>query len=100
MTVCVSHSVVSDSLRPHRLQPTRLLCPWNSPSKNTEVSSHCLQNIFVTQGLNLGLLRCRQILYCLSLQGSPKEVNTTIIVCDEVSEVSGEGLRRAQLGHK
>ena len=24
----VSHSVVSNSLRPHRLQPTRLLCPW------------------------------------------------------------------------
>ena len=26
--MCVSHSVVSDSLRPHGLQPTRLLCPW------------------------------------------------------------------------
>ena len=31
----VSHSVVSNSLRPHEL-PTRLLCPWNSPGKNTE----------------------------------------------------------------
>ena len=97
--MCVSHSVLFDSLRPHRLQPTRLLCPWNSPSKNTEVSSHCLQNIFMTQGLNLGLLRCRQILYCLSLQGSPKEVNI-IIACNEVSEVSGEGFHRAQLGHE
>ena len=28
--------VVSDSLWPHGLQPTRLLCPWNSPGKNTE----------------------------------------------------------------
>ena len=28
-------SVVSDSLRPHRLQPSRLLCPWDSPGKNT-----------------------------------------------------------------
>ena len=26
--VCVSHSVMSDSLRPHGLQPARLLCPW------------------------------------------------------------------------
>ena len=24
----LSHSVVSDSLRPHRLLPARLLCPW------------------------------------------------------------------------
>ena len=29
-----------------------------------------LQGIFLTQGLNLGLLHCRQILYCLSQQGS------------------------------
>ena len=38
----VSGSVVSDSLRPHELQPTRLLWPWNSPGKNTGVGSHCL----------------------------------------------------------
>ena len=30
-----------------------------------------LQGIFPTQILNLGLLHCRQILYCLSYQGSP-----------------------------
>ena len=30
-----------------------------------------LQGIFLTQGSNLGLLYCRQILYCLSHQGSP-----------------------------
>ena len=29
------HSVMSDSLRPHGLWPARLLCPWNSPRKNT-----------------------------------------------------------------
>ena len=33
---------------------------------------HCLlQGIFLTQGSNLGLLHCRQILYHLSHQGSP-----------------------------
>ena len=37
-----SHSVVSDSLRPHRLQPTRLLCPWDFPGKSTEVGCHSL----------------------------------------------------------
>ena len=33
--VCGSRSVVSDSLWPRGLQPARLLCPWNSPGKNT-----------------------------------------------------------------
>ena len=35
-------SVVSDSVRPHRWQPTRLCCPWNSPGKNTGVGCHFL----------------------------------------------------------
>ena len=35
--VCVSHSVVSDSLWSHGLQPVRLLCLWNSPGKNIGV---------------------------------------------------------------
>ena len=30
------------TLRPHRRQPTRLLCPWDSPSKNTGVGCHFL----------------------------------------------------------
>ena len=71
--VCVSHSVVSASLRPHGLLPTRLVCLWDSPGMNTEVSCHfLLQGIFLTQGLNQGLLSCRQILYHLSYQGSPQ----------------------------
>ena len=37
-----SRSVVSDSSRPHRLQPTRLLCPWDFPGKSTGVGHHCL----------------------------------------------------------
>ena len=34
---CKVNSVVSDSVRPRRWQPTRLHCPWDSPSKNTGV---------------------------------------------------------------
>ena len=34
---------MSDSVRPHRRQPTRLPPPWDSPSKNTGVGCHCLQ---------------------------------------------------------
>ena len=33
---------MSDSSRPHRLQPTRLLCPWDSPGKSTGIGCHCL----------------------------------------------------------
>ena len=37
----ISRSVVSDSLRPHGLQPTRLLRPWDFPGKSTGVGCHC-----------------------------------------------------------
>ena len=37
----LSCSVVFDSQRPHGLQPTRLLCPWDSPGKSTGVGCHC-----------------------------------------------------------
>ena len=44
---------------------------WDPPGKNTGVGSHSLlQGIFLTQGLNLGLLHCRKILHHLSHQGS------------------------------
>ena len=67
INLCVSPSVVSDSLRPHELQPARLLCPWDSPGNNTGVGCHfLLQGIFPTQGLNPGLWHCRQILYQLN----------------------------------
>ena len=69
--VCVSHWVMSDSVWPHGRQPTRLLSSWNSSSKNEMEGYHfILQGIFPTQGSNSGLLNCRQILYCLSHQGS------------------------------
>ena len=37
-----SHSVVSYSSRPHGLQPSRLLRPWDLPGKSTGVGCHCL----------------------------------------------------------
>ena len=39
---CEVTSVVSDSVRPHRWQPTRLPHPWDSPGKNTGVGCHFL----------------------------------------------------------
>ena len=58
-----SRSVVFNSLPPHGLYS-----PWNSPGQNTGVGNLSLfQGIFPTQGLNIGLPHCRQILYQLSL---------------------------------
>ena len=64
---------MSDSLQHHGLQPTRLLCPWDSPGKNTGVGSNSLlQKIFPTQGLNPSLLHYRQLLFLPSgLPGKP-----------------------------
>ena len=57
------YSVMSNSLWPHAQWPTRLLCPWDSPVKNTGVGCH-----FLLQGSNSGLLHRGQILYHLSHQ--------------------------------
>ena len=54
MNVCVQLHL---TLWLHGLQPTRLLCPWDSPGKNTGVGCHfLLQGIFLTQGSNPSLL--------------------------------------------
>ena len=69
---CVSHPIVSNSLQPHGLYSTRILCPWNFPGKNTGVGCRfLLQGIFPTQGWNPGLSYCRRILYHLTHQGKP-----------------------------
>ena len=64
---------MSDSVWPHRWQPTRIRRPWDSPGKNTGVCNlSLLKEIFPTQGSNPGLPHCRQIHYRLSHQGSPR----------------------------
>ena len=53
------------------MEPTRLLCPWDSPAKNNGVGCHfLLQGMLLTQGSNLHLLYCRQILYLLNRRGN------------------------------
>ena len=47
---CLVAPVMSDSLRPCGPQPSRLLCPWDSPGRNTAVGCHFFpQGIFPTQ---------------------------------------------------
>ena len=48
---------MSNSLQPYGPEPARLLCPWDSPGKNTGVECHALlQGIFPTQGSTPHLL--------------------------------------------
>ena len=57
---------------PRGLQPFRLLCLWDFPSKNTGVGCHCLfQGIFPTQLSNLRLLQLQADSLSLSHQRSP-----------------------------
>ena len=73
MRACDCRIVVSDSVRPHGLQPARLLCPWGFSRQEYWSRLPChLQGIFPTQGSNPGLPHCRQILYPLSHQRSPQ----------------------------
>ena len=68
----------SPTLRPHELQPTSLLCPWDSPGKNTGIGCHfLLQGIFLTQGSDPclpHLLHWQVDSLPLSHPGSPSEM--------------------------
>ena len=75
----VSRLVLSNSLWPHRLYPTRLLCPWDFPGKNKGMGCRfLLQGIFPTQGLNSSLLHWQVVTLPLSQQGSPLGSSTFI----------------------
>ena len=74
----VSCSVVSDSLKPHGLKPARLLCPWNSLSRNTGVGCYSLlQGIFLTQGIEARSLA----LQADSLPSEPPGEPSTYVSC-------------------
>ena len=62
------------------IQPTRLLCPWDFLSKNTGMDCHfLLQGIFLTKGLNLSLLHCRQMLYHWATWEAPSKEYSGLI---------------------
>ena len=57
MLACQVASVVSDSLLPYGLYPTRLLCSWGFPCQTIGVNCHAfLQGLFAAQGFDLCLL--------------------------------------------
>ena len=63
---------MSDSLQPHRQYPARLLSMEFSRQEYWIGLPFSSPEIFLIQGLNPGLPHCRQILYHLSYQGSPR----------------------------
>ena len=76
--IALVYSVILDSLRLRGLYPARLLCPWDSPGKDTVVGCHfLLQGIFPTQESNpCPLYPCtsctgRRVLYHEYHLGSP-----------------------------
>ena len=72
---------MSDSVQCNGLQPTRLLCPWDSPGEYTGVGCHfLLQGIFLTQGQNLHL-SCLLHWQVGSLPLAPLKKNITIYEC-------------------
>ena len=58
MHTCLVTSVMSDSLRPYGPRPARLLCPWESPGKNTGAGCH-----FLLQGSSILFLKCSTIVH-------------------------------------
>ena len=67
LRLCVVVAQLCSTLRDPWTVAHRLLCPWNSSGKNPGVGCHLLlQGIFPSQGWNIGLQHCRQMLYHLS----------------------------------
>ena len=60
---CCVTSVMSDSVRPHRWQPTRLPRPWDSPGKNTGVD-------------------CRFLLQCMKVKSESKASQSCLTLSD------------------
>ena len=77
-----SHSVMSDSSRPHGLQPTRLLHPWDFPGKSTGVGCHCLPSTKSVQSVTP--VRLFVNLWTASYQASPSNSNTQLVSIESV----------------
>ena len=75
-------SVVSDSVQPHRQQPTRLPRPWDSPGKNTGVGCHLL-------------------LQCMKVKSESEVAQSCPILCDpmdcSLSGSSAHGIFQARV---
>ena len=74
-------SVMSDSSRPHGLQPTRLLCPWTFPGKSTGVGCHCLLQENVQVIANTLFQQCKRWLYTRTLTDGQYRTQIDYVLC-------------------
>ena len=78
---CIA-SVVSNSVWPHRWQPTRLPCPWNSPGKNTGVGFHfLLQDSDCSHDIKRRLLFGRKVMTNLDSILKSRDITLSTMVC-------------------
>ena len=83
-------SVVSDSLQPHELLlPIRLLCPWNSPGKNTGVGCHSSQEDLPNPGVEPGSPALQADSLPSELPGklaatAPKSLQSCLALCNPI----------------
>ena len=84
-------SVISDSLWLHGLQPARLLCPWNSPGKNTGV----VKLMFIESEMpSNNLILCRPLLLLSSIFPGIRVFSNESAVCIRCLSFHGEHGRR------
>ena len=79
---------MSDSVRPHRRQPTRLPCPWDSPGKNTGVGCHFL-------------LQCMKVKGWKNIfheNGKQKKAGVAILISEKI-DLKIEKITRDKEGH-
>ena len=98
-------SFMSDSLWPYGLQPTRLLCPWDFPGKNTGVDCHCLlHGIFLTPGIELtspaapalAVDSLPQAIWEVLILGRPNQVSPSLKVRRSHTPDSPSGLEESE----
>ena len=77
-----SRSVVSDSSRPHGLQPTRLLRPWDFPGKSAGVGCHCL--------LQLAALREVKTVYKVGAHSFVDDAGQKLVEIETITECVDE----------
>ena len=88
-----SRSVVSDSSRPHGLQPTRLPHPWDFPGESTGVGCHCLLQWLKTLQTYYFTASLFRVLYGCNLTWGSGPLPSQFILVKETTSFMAVGLR-------
>ena len=81
LCACSVASVMSNTLQPHGLQPTRLLCPWDFPGKSTGVGCHrllCYLPIVFSKQRNRDHVNC--VTFYQQAEGIEKSYSQSILL--------------------